>query len=107
MLSTPPIDLGYNGLTEHTEGLAADAYYDPRQYERELQRIWYRNWVYVGRSTDVPRVRGSIAHRQHHLSVPRLGLQPAGRLAAHVLQVARQRLRRGRFSPLQDQRQGM
>jgi len=53
MLSTPPIELGYNGLTEYTEGLPADAYFDPRQYERELQRIWYRNWVYVGRSGDV------------------------------------------------------
>jgi len=31
-------NLGYNGLTEHTEGLAADEYFDPRQYERELQR---------------------------------------------------------------------
>src|ERR1700722_2941556 len=49
--------LGYNGLTEHTEGLDADAYFDPRQYERELQRIWYRNWVYVGRSSDVARAR--------------------------------------------------
>jgi Rieske 2Fe-2S family protein len=49
--------LGYNGLTEHTAGLPADAYFDPRQYERELQRIWYRNWVYVGRSSDVMRAR--------------------------------------------------
>jgi Rieske 2Fe-2S family protein len=48
---------GYNGLTEHTEGLPADAYFDPRQYERELQRIWYRNWVYVGRSGEVARPR--------------------------------------------------
>jgi glycine betaine catabolism A len=48
---------GYNGLTEHTQGLPADAYFDPRQYERELQRIWYRNWVYVGRSSDVARAR--------------------------------------------------
>jgi len=46
-------DIGYNGLTEHTEGLSADSYFDPRHYERELQRIWYRNWVYVGRSSDV------------------------------------------------------
>jgi glycine betaine catabolism A len=43
---------GYNGLTLLTEGLPADAYFDPRHYERELQRIWYRNWVYVGRSGD-------------------------------------------------------
>jgi Rieske 2Fe-2S family protein len=50
-------NLGYNGLTEHTQGLAADEYFDPRQYERELQRIWYRNWVYVGRSSDVARAR--------------------------------------------------
>ncbi|MHB8475289.1 MAG: aromatic ring-hydroxylating oxygenase subunit alpha [Steroidobacteraceae bacterium] len=47
----------HNGLTEHTEGLPADAYFDPRQYERELQRIWYRNWVYVGRSSDLARAR--------------------------------------------------
>lgn len=58
MLSTPSSrDAGYNGLTEHTQGLPADAYFDPRQYERELQRIWYRNWVYVGRSGDVARAR--------------------------------------------------
>jgi glycine betaine catabolism A len=37
--------------------LPADAYFDPRQYERELQRIWYRNWVYVGRSSEVARAR--------------------------------------------------
>jgi Rieske 2Fe-2S family protein len=53
MMSTVSGQLGYNGLTEHTEGLPAEAYFDPRQYERELQRIWYRNWVYVGRSSDV------------------------------------------------------
>lgn len=58
MLSTSEIDKsGYNGLTEHTEGLPADAYFDPLQYERELQRIWYRNWVYVGRSGDVAHAR--------------------------------------------------
>ena len=57
MLSTTPSELGYNGLTEHTEGLPAEAYFEPRQYERELQRIWYRNWVYVGRSSDVARHR--------------------------------------------------
>src|SRR5277367_3218143 len=58
MLSTSDIDkTGYNGLTEHTQGLAADAYFDPRHYERELQRVWYRNWVYVGRSADVASAR--------------------------------------------------
>jgi Rieske 2Fe-2S family protein len=54
MLSTSDIGAqGYNGLTEHTQGLPADAYFDPRQYERELKRVWYRNWVYVGRSSEI------------------------------------------------------
>jgi phenylpropionate dioxygenase-like ring-hydroxylating dioxygenase large terminal subunit len=57
MLSTRPTDVGYNGLTEHTEGLPAEAYYDPQQYEAELRRIWYRNWVYVGRSGELERAR--------------------------------------------------
>ena len=39
MQSTEIDKLGYNGLTEHTEGLPADAYFDSRQHERELQRI--------------------------------------------------------------------
>ncbi len=50
-------DSCYNGLKEHTKGLPADVYFDPRHYERELQRIWYRNWIYVGRSSDVQRPR--------------------------------------------------
>jgi len=57
MMSATTSGLGYNGLTEHTEGLPAEAYFDARQYERELQRIWYRNWIYVGRSSDVARHR--------------------------------------------------
>jgi Rieske 2Fe-2S family protein len=57
-MQTSDLDkLSHNGLTEKTLGLPADAYFDPRQYERELQRIWYRNWVYVGRSSDVARPR--------------------------------------------------
>jgi Rieske 2Fe-2S family protein len=54
MLSTTDLnDIGYNGLTELTEGLAAESYFDPRNFERELQRIWYRNWIYVGRSSEL------------------------------------------------------
>ena len=56
-MATTPDTLRYNGLTQYTKGLPADAYYDPKQYERELQRIWYRNWVYVGRSIEVSRPR--------------------------------------------------
>jgi len=58
MLGAPDTDdLGYNGLTELTYGLPAETYFDPRHYERELQRIWYRNWVYVGRSSDLAGAR--------------------------------------------------
>jgi Rieske 2Fe-2S family protein len=58
MLTAPQVnDLGFNGLTEHTEGLPAEAYFDPRHYERELRGIWYRNWIYVGRSQELPGPR--------------------------------------------------
>lgn len=52
-----PTALRYNGLTEHTKGLPAEAYYDARQFDLELQRIWYRNWFYVCRSSEVPKPR--------------------------------------------------
>ena len=48
---------GYTGLTELTEGLPAEAYFDPPRYERELQRIWYRNWIYAGRSSEIEAKR--------------------------------------------------
>jgi len=58
-MSTIPgeIDARYNGLTEHANGLPAEAYFDPRRHERDLQRIWFRNWIYVGRSSDIRRPR--------------------------------------------------
>jgi Rieske 2Fe-2S family protein len=47
----------YTGLTELKSGLPAAWYYDQKQYERELARVWYRNWVYVARSSEVARPR--------------------------------------------------
>jgi Rieske 2Fe-2S family protein len=47
----------YNGLTVHTEGLAADTYFDPARYDREMRRIWHRNWVYVCRSSEIAQPR--------------------------------------------------
>lgn len=47
----------YNGLREHTKGLHAEVYFDPQRYERELERIWYRNWIYAGRSSEIRRPR--------------------------------------------------
>jgi Rieske 2Fe-2S family protein len=47
------IEAGYNGLTEHRQALPAHYYYDRAHYERELRRIWFRNWIYVGRSEEL------------------------------------------------------
>jgi len=44
----------YNGLTGYTPGLGADRYFDPAHHARELEQIWYRQWIYAGRSTELP-----------------------------------------------------
>jgi Rieske 2Fe-2S family protein len=48
---------GYNGLTEQRQALPAHYYFDRSHYERELRRIWFRNWIYVGRSEGLPAPR--------------------------------------------------
>jgi glycine betaine catabolism A len=55
-----PLQRQYNGLTECLQGLPADAYFDPHRYEQELQRIWYRNWIYVCRSSEVRQSRAFL-----------------------------------------------
>jgi Rieske 2Fe-2S family protein len=40
----------YTGLKQLEEGLPSRFYYDPGQYERELQALWYRNWIYLCRA---------------------------------------------------------
>jgi Rieske 2Fe-2S family protein len=55
------IQAGYNGLTALTPGLTAEAYYDPRQYDLEMRRIWRRNWVYVCRSSEVATPRSFVS----------------------------------------------
>ena len=129
----------YNGLTAHTRGLPAEAYFEPRRYERELEQIWHRHWIYVCRSSEigrravvphvragrpeaaaaagrrrpgsgfpqylpaprlgpVPRERGRDAVRGHRLSLPCLGLQPAGRSAADLLEGQSRGVRAARSS---------
>jgi len=57
-MSAPDINApSYNGLVDITPSLPAEAYYDPRQYELELKRIWQRNWIYVCRSSELARPR--------------------------------------------------
>ena len=43
----------YNGLTKTEPSLPREAYLDARLHERDLERIWYRNWIYVGRADEL------------------------------------------------------
>ena len=44
-------------LTKIGSTLPADWYYDPAIYKRELEAIWYQDWIYVGRSKEVSERR--------------------------------------------------
>jgi len=37
----------YNGLSSAEPTLPSDWYYDAGHHERELHRLWYRNWIYL------------------------------------------------------------
>ncbi len=41
-------------LDRTTPTLPSAWYFDPAQYARELEAIWYRDWVCIGRSEDLP-----------------------------------------------------
>lgn len=44
----------YNGLTEARSTLASSAYYDETAHARDLDSIWYRDWVCIGRTSEWP-----------------------------------------------------
>jgi Rieske 2Fe-2S family protein len=46
-------DPGYAGLTTAVAGLAAAWYFDPAHHRRELERIWYRHWIYACRAAEL------------------------------------------------------
>ena len=50
-------DPGYSGLTTTVETLPTPYYIDPAHYQLELSQIWYRNWIYVCRSSEVESPR--------------------------------------------------
>jgi Rieske 2Fe-2S family protein len=43
-------------LDRLTASLPAAWYFDPAQYARELEAVWYRDWICVGRAEDLPGV---------------------------------------------------
>jgi len=57
--SPPPLrrDPGYAGLTRPVETLPAAWYFDPAHHARELRQIWYRNWLYVCRASELAAAR--------------------------------------------------
>ena len=50
-------DPGYLGLTAPVQSLPAAYYFDAAEYLRELGQVWYRNWIYICRSSDVAEPR--------------------------------------------------
>lgn len=55
--TTDVLATSYNGLTKLAPSLPSTHYYDPGQYHRELEQIWYRHWLYACRSTEVASPR--------------------------------------------------
>ena len=47
----------WNGLRGPEPTLPSAYYFDATHYQRELERIWRRNWIYVGRSDALPEPR--------------------------------------------------
>jgi len=50
-------------LERTTDSLPSTWYYDPAQYARELEAVWYRDWVPVARSEDLPKVGDFVAEK--------------------------------------------
>jgi Rieske 2Fe-2S family protein len=50
-------DPGYAGLTTAVGTLPSAYYFDPVHHRLELERIWYRHWIYACRSADIATAR--------------------------------------------------
>jgi len=64
-VESPPVD--YAGLVQGAR-IHGSAYRDPEIFQRELEQIWYKVWVYIGHESEVPNP-GDFVRRQ-------IGLQP-------------------------------
>jgi Rieske 2Fe-2S family protein len=47
----------YTGLRRLEPTLPSAFYYDPAHYQLELKKIWYGNWIYLGRASTLPETR--------------------------------------------------
>lgn len=54
MMSQTTRSTDYAALIEPTR-VNSRLYYDPDIYQEELEKIWYKTWVYVGHTSEVPK----------------------------------------------------
>jgi glycine betaine catabolism A len=47
-------DGDWYGLRQIERTLPSEQYFDPAHHERELRKIWYRHWLYLCRSDELP-----------------------------------------------------
>lgn len=62
MTTTEPVRTGFADLAED-DRIAGRAYTDPEIFEQEMERIFYRTWVWVAHESEVPE-RGSFKTTQ-------------------------------------------
>jgi len=46
--------LDFNGLTQAEATLPSHSYFEPAHFRRELEALWYRQWLYVCRADAIP-----------------------------------------------------
>jgi choline monooxygenase len=49
-----PFENGFSEVAENSASLPSEFFTDPNVFEQEKERIFYRNWLFVGHSTDIP-----------------------------------------------------
>lgn len=67
MATTLSARVDYSELV-HDDRVSGRLYYDPAVFEEELEKIWYRDWIYVAHESEIPQP-GDYVTRQ-------IGLQP-------------------------------
>ena len=45
----------YNNLSQVEPSLESQDYYSDEAFEAELKHVWYKNWIYAGRDSELAR----------------------------------------------------
>ncbi len=59
-MTAPAEEQGVGPLV-HRDRVHGSVYRDPAIFKQELERIWYRTWVYVGHESEVPNTHDFVA----------------------------------------------